>query len=143
ELPPEGGDMILRARQGADPAVLDDRRPVAGGVEERLFRASSRDAVLCGDVTQSKSRHRVRLAEREKRDGALVHAGQRRRADMLRAVEKNVLVRFVRQEPELALAAYAGDGLDVLARQDAAGRVVRRVDVNGAGLGGDRGSELL
>ena len=60
-----------------------------------------------------------------------------------RAVEDDVLVGLVRDQPELALPDNRGDAFEVGAGQDAAGRIVRRVDVDRAGRRRDARLELV
>ncbi len=55
----------------------------------------------------------------------------------------DVLVRLVREDPEVAFARDGGDALQIGARQDAAARVVRRVDVEHLRARRDRLLELV
>ena len=95
------------------------------------------------EISEPQAGHRVRLAEGKDGNGALVHVRQRRRTDVLGAVEDDVLVGLVRDQPEPALADNRGDAFEVGAGQDAAGRIVRRVDVDRAGRRGDARLQLV
>ena len=118
-------DALLRSLERADASVLHDRRHVARGIEQHLLHPLPKLRVLGRNVPEAQAGHRVRLAEREHGERALVHAGQRRRADVRRVVEHDVFVRFVGDEPEIPRPAERGDGLDILARQDATRGVLR------------------
>ena len=63
----------------------------------------------------------------------LGHAGQRARREVLAAAERPV--DLVRQQPEIVLLADFGQLLEPFARVDSAGRVVRRIDQDGARVG--------
>ena len=73
------------------------------------------------------ARDRERLAERGDRQRALGHPVERGQRHVL-AVEDEVLVDLVADRDQVVLAADRGDRLELVAREDLAGRVVRRVE---------------
>ena len=62
---------------------------------------------------------------------------------MCSALEDQVLVHLVRDHEQVALDGELGDGGQLLAGQDGAGRVVRGVEQDQPGAGGDRGAQLV
>ena len=58
----------------ADGAELRDRADVAGRIEQDFLGPIPNLLVLHGEIADADAGHRVRLAEREHRNGALVHA---------------------------------------------------------------------
>src|SRR5205814_8595241 len=88
KLAAEPLDALLRSLERADAAVLHDRRDVARRVEQNLLGALAERRIADGDVAKAQPRHRVRLAEGVEGNRPLVHAGQRRDADLL-ALERS------------------------------------------------------
>src|SRR5262249_6634850 len=61
----------------------------------------------------------------------------------MRPRKSEVFVDFVRQQPEIVLAAQGGDRLDFSTAEDGAGRVVRTVDPDDSGLWRDRAGKSV
>src|SRR6202011_5204815 len=74
---------------------------------------------------------RVRLRETIDRHGALAHTVQHRDADVLARVNE-MFVDLVGDRERVELLAEAGDEPELLGAVDLAGRIVRRVDDDGA-----------
>src|SRR5262249_9001149 len=87
-------DAVLRTFERADAAELYDRRNITRRVEKDLLGAFADLRVPDRGVAETQAGHRVRLAERVERNRLLVHARQRRDADVL-AIEHDVLVGLV------------------------------------------------
>ena len=82
------------------------------------------------------------LREAVEDDRALHHVRHARDRDVL-ALEDAAAVDLVGHDDDVVLAGDVGDGRDVLARQHAAGRVVRRVEDDQLGLGRDERAQLV
>ncbi len=82
-----------------------------------------------------------RLAVAGDRDRPLGHAGQGGQGDVGAPVVDEVLVDLVGDGEEIPLDADPGDGLELLAAEDPAGRVVRGVEQDQPGLRGDGGGQ--
>ena len=95
-------DAFLRALQRTDAAELHHRRDVARGVEQHLLHPVPQLRICNSDVAKAQPRHRIRLAEREQRQRLFVAAGERGRTHVF-PFEDNVLVGFVRDQPQAAL----------------------------------------
>ena len=78
-----------------------------------------------GKVAHPPSGHRVRLGEAVDGDGAIAHATERAEADMLPPTEDQLLVDLVGDDQEVALFGQLGDALQLRARRQSSGGVVR------------------
>src|SRR5258708_3444283 len=116
ELVAELGDARLRTLEGADAAELHDRGNVARGIEERFLHAIPQRRVPGGDIAETQAGHRVRLAERVERNGPVVHAGERRGADMLPLVEHDVLIGLFGDEPDAVPLGAGAHGFYIRTR---------------------------
>ena len=115
--------------------AADEREELLGGLgggDERLRPGRPADLP---------ARERERLAGGGDRQRAPGHAGQRGQRDVLAAVEREVLVDLVGDGDHVALAAVLRDELELLAGEDLAGRVVRRVEQDQARARRERGGE--
>src|SRR5713101_1763358 len=92
-------------------------------------------------VADPPARDRVRLRDAGDGDGALGHAGQRGDRRVAEAVVDDVLVDLVGDRQEVVLEAEIGDGLELVAREDLAGRVIGAVEDDGARAGRHRPPE--
>ena len=86
--------------------------------------------------------HRVRLRHRVDRDGPVGHAGQRGERDVL-ALEHDVLVDVVGERKQVVLQAEVRDEFELVAPENLAGRVVRRVDDDRPGPRRHGGAQLI
>ena len=96
--------------------------------------ADRRHHVGCADrEADPPAAHAVRLAERVGRDHVVHHPrlGQDR---VVPALPDHVAVRLVGEDHQVGLPHHVGDGRQVVLGGHAAGRVVRRVEEDGAGL---------
>ena len=114
QLRVEARRQLLQARGGAH---LKGRRRanISQVVEVRHGRHPAR---VGRHVAHPPAGDRKCLAEAGNHDGALAHSGQRRRADVARAVVDEVLVNFVGDEEEIVLDGELRDGFKLGQRKD-------------------------
>src|SRR5205085_3931370 len=120
-----GGQTECRERR-----PLRGRRDAVGRVEKALLQARHPGLGRDG-VAHAPARHRVGLRERVAGDGALEHSFERGDGDVLAFVDE-VFVSLVCDDDEVALLREARDLFSLLAREDYARRVLRRVAVDSA-----------
>ena len=122
-----------------------------GGLEWR--RRSHREEVVhladgvrglgWGDrVAEAPPRATKRLGQAGDRNGALAHAGPRRDRVVVPGIG-DVLIRIVGQYHHVVLNAQRGDEGDLIAGEDAARRIVWRVEDEGARLRGECATESI
>ena len=85
-------------------------------------------------ITDTPAGHAVCFGNAVDRNRPLGHARQRPQRDMFGPVIEDMFINLVGDCQDIIFLAQLGDELEVAARENAAGRVVRRVDDDGAGL---------
>ena len=135
------GDVVLALADRDDRSLLHRRRDREG--QELVRRAhAARQVLRRRDPPDLPPRAGEALAKARHRHGALGHARERREVDVL-AFEEEVLVDLVGEDEAVVPPRTLGDRFEFAAIEDAAGRVVRRVDEDRAGLRRARGFERL
>ena len=129
-------------RQGRRSRLLQRRRRPHG--QEVVHFADRRGQRRRGDgPAHAPSRHAVGLRQAVDGDGAVRHAVDGRHRHVPGPVIKDVLVDLVRDGQHVPPAAQRGDGLELAAAEDLAGRVVRRVDDDRPRPRAERGGQRL
>src|SRR6185369_7736829 len=92
----------------------------------------------CDDPSDTPSDHALLQGYGADRDGAVTHPVKGGGVDDVAPVVQHALEAGPVDQPQIALAAQAGDGIPFLARRDPTTWERRVVDEHGAGTCGDR-----